>query len=257
MKINENISRLTVPFLDIFTTICTVRTPEGVLIFDTATTPEDVTEHLLPFLSAEGISLEEVRAVFISHSHGDHAGGLPTLLPLVPNAKVYSRSKKIGESFPERVVSPEDGDMIQGALQVVTIPGHSKDSAGLLDLRSGTLLSGDCLQLYGIFGSGFWGSNITLPTLHLQALEKLRSLPIRQIIAAHDYHPLGWRFDTPEKISAALDACRDALFRIRDLIAQNPTLDHEELAHLAGDGVAYPRLHTRVITALCRDFTSL
>ena len=219
----------------------------------TATTPEDITDRVLPFLREEGLDEEDVKAIFISHSHGDHAGGLATLLPLVPNAKIYARSKKLGEIYPHRIVVPEDGDVILGVLQVVTVPGHSRDSAALLDSRTMTLVSGDCLQLYGIYGSGAWGSNITLPLLHLQALEKLRALPLRQILTAHDYHPLGWRYDTPEKISDALDACRDSLFRIRDLIRQKPDLSDEELSLLAGDGSSYPRLHPRVIDAIRRE----
>ena len=123
----------------------------------------------------------------------------------------------------------------------------------LLDSRTMTLVSGDCLQLYGIFGSGAWGSNITLPLLHLQALEKLRAMPISRILAAHEYHPLGWHYDTPEKISAALDACRDSLFRIRGLIEQNPDLSDEALALLAGDGSSYPRIHPRVVDAIRRE----
>ena len=253
MQICENISRLTLPYKDIFTTVYTVRTPEGVLIFDTATTPEDITEGILPFLRSEGIDAEKVKAIFISHFHGDHAGGLPTLLPFLPNATIYARSKKLGETYPDRIIAPEDGDTILGVLQAVTVPGHSRDSSALLDTRTMTLISGDCLQLYGIFGSGAWGSNITLPRLHLQALEKLRAMPLRQIFAAHDYHPLGWYYDTPEAIRAALDACRDSLFRIRDLITQNAALSDEAIALLAENDGALPRIHPRVVDAIRRE----
>jgi hypothetical protein len=35
-QISEHIHRLTLPYKDIFTTVYTVRTPEGVLLFDAA-----------------------------------------------------------------------------------------------------------------------------------------------------------------------------------------------------------------------------
>ena len=146
------ISRLVLPFKDIFTTVFVVETEEGVLIFDTGTYPEDVTYRFLPFLEEKGIALSSVKSIFISHSHGDHAGGLATLAPQVPNATIYTRSKKLTEEFPEQARKPEDGDRILGVLQVVTITGHSRDSMGLLDTRTKTLLSGDSLQLYGIGG---------------------------------------------------------------------------------------------------------
>ena len=246
-------SRLTVPFKDIFTTIFTVETQEGVLIFDTGTYPEDITHRLLPFLAERNIRLDAVRAIFISHSHGDHAGGLATLAPLVPDARIYTRSKKLAEQFPAQSDQPEDGEVILGDLQVVTIPGQSKDSMGLLDLREETLLSGDCLQLYGIFGSGKWGSNITLPTLHFQALEKLASLPIRRIYAAHDYHPQGWCFEGEKAVAEAIENCRKPLYVIRDLIREHPDLSDEQLAELFRDGGNRPAIHNGVVTAVRKE----
>ena len=241
------ISRLVVPFRDIFTTIFTVETEEGVLIFDTGTYPEDMTDRLLPFLAEKNIALDSIRAVFISHSHGDHAGGLATLAPQVPNATIYTRSKKLAEEFPEQAKKPEDGDVILGVLRVVTIPGHSRDSMGLLDTRTKTLLSGDSLQLYGIYGSGAWGSNITLPVLHLQALEKLAALPIERIFAAHEYHPLGWCYEG-EGVADALENCRKPLFAIRDLIRHDPARSDEEIA--AEISRTLPRLNPRVVAAV-------
>ncbi len=244
------ISRLIVPFKDIFTTIFTVETEEGVLIFDTGTYPEDITRHLLPFLAEKKIPADAIRAVFISHSHGDHAGGLATLAPLVPNAVIYTRSEKLKEEFSPRVCKPEDGDTILGVLRVVTIPGHSGDSMGILDSRTGTLLSGDCLQLYGIFGSGAWGSNITLPTLHLQALEKLAALPIQRIFAAHDYHPMGWCYEG-EAIATALENCKKPLFAIRDLVRKDPGISDEDIA--AEISRTLPRLNPRVVAAVRKE----
>lgn len=244
------ISRLVVPFKDIFTTIFTVETEHGVLIFDTGTYPEDITGRLLPFLEEKGLALSSVKAVFISHSHGDHAGGLATLAPLVPQAGIYTRSKKLSEAFPDRCIHPEDGDLILDVLQVVTVPGHSRDSMGLLDTRTGTLLSGDSLQLYGIFGSGDWASNVNFPLLHLEALDKLAALPLERVFAAHDYHPLGWCYEGKNAVLDALDRCRAPLFLLRDLIRANPALSDEAIAALFCDGGKRPSLRPAVVTAV-------
>ena len=47
-KINENIYKINTPYKDIFTTVCTVKTPDGVLIFDAASYDEDVESYILP-----------------------------------------------------------------------------------------------------------------------------------------------------------------------------------------------------------------
>ena len=41
------------------------------------------------------------------------------------------------------------------------VTGHASDCAALYDRKTKTLISGDCLQLFGVFGSGAWGANIS------------------------------------------------------------------------------------------------
>jgi glyoxylase-like metal-dependent hydrolase (beta-lactamase superfamily II) len=247
-RINENICRLTIPYKDIFTTVYTVRTPAGVLLFDTASWDEDVENYLLPFLKEAGVAPEELKYIFVSHNHTDHAGGVKELMKVYPEATILSRSAKLLEKNSRyKGICHQEGDILLEVLQVVTIPGHSRDSMGLLDTRTKTLLSGDCLQLFGIYGSGAWGSNITLPTLHLQALEKLAALPIERIFAAHEYHPLGWRYEG-EGVADALENCRKPLFAIRDLIRHDPSRSDEEIA--AEISRTLPRLNPRVVAAV-------
>ena len=47
-----HIHRLEVPFLDIYTTVFLVETEEGIVVFDTATYPEDMDTYLVPALRA-------------------------------------------------------------------------------------------------------------------------------------------------------------------------------------------------------------
>ncbi len=247
-KINENIFRLTMPYKDIFTTVYTIKTGEGVLLFDCASFDEDIEEHIIPWLNELGI--ENVNSVFISHNHKDHVGGLSEFMKYFPNTAIISRCPHIKEKFQSfKVISPNDGDEIMGVLKAVTIPGHTEDSCAILDTRTQTLISGDCLQLYGIYGSGTWASNITLPEEHIKAVGKLRKLDVSEILTAHDYHPYGYHYIGKENISKALDACVDPLMDIQKLISDNPSMNDEEICTLYNSG-SLPTLAVKVVTAI-------
>ena len=45
-RINENIHRMTIPYKDIFTTVYTVESEEGAILFDAATFESDITDIL-------------------------------------------------------------------------------------------------------------------------------------------------------------------------------------------------------------------
>ncbi|MDR3254627.1 MAG: MBL fold metallo-hydrolase [Synergistaceae bacterium] len=62
-----------------------VRTPDGVLLFDAGFGRE-----LFKNLRSVGIGPDDIASLFITHSHGDHIGGLvKDAAPSFPNAKVY------------------------------------------------------------------------------------------------------------------------------------------------------------------------
>lgn len=62
---------------------------------------------------------------------------------------------------------PEDGEGIADVFRTGRISGHTADSMALLDMRTNTLISGDCLQLYGVFGATNWVCAINLSAEHL------------------------------------------------------------------------------------------
>lgn len=251
IKINDNIYRTAIPYKDIFTTVYVVKTPGGAVLFDAASFDEDVDSHIIPLLEQTGVAPEDLKYIFISHNHRDHAGGLPLLLPKYPNVCVVSRSemlpeKHAGYSF----LKPEDGDTLLDVLHVVTIPGHTIDSMALLDTRTGTLLTGDCLQLYGIYGSGPWGSNIGLPVEHIQAVEKVRGLPVEEILTAHDYHPCGYHYRGREQITRALDACVAPIMKVKELLLANPDAEDADIQKLYNDAEYLPNLNARLVSSV-------
>ena len=247
-SINNHIARLTLPYQDIYTTVYIIKTDEGTLLFDAASFDNDVPQYIAPALEELGVT--DLKYIFISHNHRDHAGALAPLTELFPAASIVSRCPKLKEKFAHHpVIVPEDGDRLLDVLQVVTIPGHTQDAAAILDTRTNTLISGDCLQLYGIFGSGKWAANITLIPEHLAALDKLRSMKIDRILTAHDYHPFGYSYDDSATIASALDACVAPLKKVKELIAQNPLATDEEIADLY-NCPALPTLGAHVVTAV-------
>ncbi|MDR1514125.1 MAG: MBL fold metallo-hydrolase [Synergistaceae bacterium] len=62
-----------------------VKTPDGVILIDTG-----LGQNLALNLKSVGLSPEDIDSVLITHSHGDHIGGLlKDGAPAFPNAKVY------------------------------------------------------------------------------------------------------------------------------------------------------------------------
>lgn len=244
-QITEHISCFKVPYKDIFVGIYILRTEKGAVLFDAAGCDADVDDYILPALQQLGV---EPTHIFISHHHTDHSGGLARVAALFPSAQIWSRSKTLKEQY-LNIHCHEDGEMLLDVLQVVTIPGHTADSTGLLDIRTNTLVSGDCLQLYGIFGSGYWYGNISIPIEHFAAIEKLRALPIETITTAHDYCPGGMTYVGRERVRLCLDSCVGALRRIVDIAKKNPQLDDQQLAQLCNDGT-YPKVSSRIVGIL-------
>ena len=88
MKMNENIHRITLPYKDIFTTVYTVKTDKGVLLFDAASYDTDLEQYIQPMLDELKITAEDLKYIFISHNHTDHAFGIDRLMAEYPDKRV-------------------------------------------------------------------------------------------------------------------------------------------------------------------------
>lgn len=247
-KENDNIYRITTPYKDIFTTIYLIKTRNGALLFDCGSYPSDVNEYVIPFLNECGVDELSIKYLFISHDHADHSGGLSVFYEKFPSTTVVSGKKALTDKYQNSIL-PSDGDVLLDVLKVVTIPGHTSDAMGIIDLRTNTLISGDCLQIYGLYGSGEWGSNITLIKQHFDALDKLEKMSIENILTAHDYHPNGYKYIGKDETYRAIKDCREALLGIASIIKSEPKISNAEITAKCNDR-GLPRISERVVAAL-------
>jgi len=199
-KVEEGIWRVIIPFEDITTTVYILEYDEGVAIIDSGKYPSDVDGYVMPACLKLGIDAERVRFILLTHTHSDHAGGLLRLCELFPLARVGF----ISELCASRYSKISDGEVLLGGLRVVLLPGHTADSTGYFDLRTGTLLSGDCLQLRGI---GKYRQGVKYPDLYKKSLGRLREMGIRRIVASHEYDPLGSVALGAAAVGEYLDEC--------------------------------------------------
>ena len=241
----KDIIRIKIPFSDIYTTVFIVKTESGSILFDTGTYPTDIDRYILPALEKAEVK-DALKYVFLSHMHGDHAGGLGRLLELYPDITVFSRSEELKEKFGyAKFVFPDDGQELTTGIAATAIPGHSPDAMALYDRRSKTLLTGDCLQLYGVYGSGDWGCNITDSKAHFDALDKLKLMEIDTLIASHDYYPLGYKAAGVE-VKEYIEACKVPVLEMKQFYADNSRLSAKEVARLYNDTKKVPRVSYKV-----------
>ena len=250
-KINDNLYYVTTSYKDIFTTVYLIKTNDGYFLFDSASFDADIDNTVKPMLDDLGVSADKLKYVFISHAHLDHMGGLKRLLELYPDVTVITKntdlsSKYIGYNF----IQPDEYERFLGVLEVVFIPGHSSCSQAIFDTRDNSLITGDCLQLYGIFGSGNWACNISLPKAHFEALDKLEAMPISAVYTAHNYHPLGQFYVGEENVKSAINACREPLQNIIKMINVFPDLSDEEIAKIYNKDGVLPKLGAHVVKNL-------
>ena len=111
-------------------------------------------------------------------------------------------------------------------------------------------MTGDCLQLYGIFGSEDWAANVNFPAAHVQALQALREIEIDEILSAHDYHPYNYRAVGKEAVENYIRACEEPLALMCRLIRENPEADDEAVRLLYNALGRIPTVRARVIGAV-------
>ena len=122
-----------------------IKTSDGAILIDTLHEPH--VDQLVRNIEAVGVKLPDIKYVFITHGHFDHAGGAAKLKPLLPNAKFvmtqigWDEAKKSAaarqglpgaRTMVAQDVVAKDGDVFKLGDETVTVyatPGHTLGTA--------------------------------------------------------------------------------------------------------------------------------
>ncbi|MEA5016289.1 MAG: MBL fold metallo-hydrolase [Candidatus Limiplasma sp.] len=228
-RIAPDVYRLRVPFPGCWTGVALVCGAQNVLV-DSGGSPETVDSCIVPALAKLGLAPQDIAYLALTHIHGDHVGGCARLKALAPGMKVAvfaqslerirdpkAYSRRIRERFPghgapvpqglegvEPGLLLQDGDRLL-TLRLVHTPGHDTDSCCYLEQRTGTLITGDSLQLNGTVSQGC--ALLMDAPGYGRTLRKLREMDIRNLLCGHPYLPLGDVALGPEAVREYLAAC--------------------------------------------------
>lgn len=162
------------------------------------------------YLKEQGL---RVGAYLITHHHGDHTGGLDTLLREHP-APVYgprAEAERIAQiSEPLAGGDRFNVDCLDSEFEVIDVPGHTLGHIAYF--TPGVLLAGDALFRAGC-GRVFEGSMAQMQ----QSLSKLRDLPeATEVYGGHEYTQKNLVFArTVEPNNAAIAAVAREIDRLR------------------------------------------
>lgn len=137
-----------------------------------------------PVLAAVGD--RPLRAVWCTHHHWDHVGGIPALKERIPGLEVVGsgHDRDRIEGLTDTV---EEGDTRDGA-RVLAIPGHTLGAIAFV--FPDVVFTGDTLFLAGC-GRLFEGT----PAMMVASLTKLRALPdATRVYGGHEYTENNLRF---------------------------------------------------------------
>lgn len=142
---------------------------------------------VINYLQQHNLSLD---AVFLTHHHFDHIGGVPDLLRFKPEVPIYGPADSRIIYVTHQVNDGERIDRLSWHFDILSIPGHTSSHISYYEPEMGWLFCGDTLFSGGC-GRVFDGS---LESLYA-SLQILKNLPdATKVYCAHEYTRQNLRF---------------------------------------------------------------
>lgn len=191
--------------------------PDGWTLIETG--PSTCRPTLLAAIARAGVAPTEVRRVFVTHIHLDHAGGLGALVDALPRARFYAHARGVRHLIdPTRLIEsarrawgpaadplwgpipPVPADRLEalsggehfevagGRLEVLATPGHASHHLSFLDTATRSLLTGDSA---GVRVEGLWRARPAIPPpdldleLLFQSVERMTAAEPRRLLYSH------------------------------------------------------------------------
>lgn len=248
-QIFSGIERLWVPFDVDKTSVFVLDDGDGgTILADCATTEYDVQNVILPALEKIGKRPERI---FVSHDHGDHSGGLPYLMEAFPTVQLLTGCQKLAEQYPERSRLLMDGERISSRWTALALPGHTPDAMGLLDSQTGTLLSFDGLQIFGV---AKWGMGVRNVSQYRKTLLRgAETQSIRNLITSHEYYDLGSIARGRDAVLAYFNRCREALEQVEQFVRESGITDAALLAEKYRREISAPPIGKWTFEAILKE----
>ncbi len=193
-KMKEGIYRVCIPFENIYTSAFILVDGQNAIILDSGSSDRDAERYIIP-----GVTELKVTPMYLisSHNHSDHCGGINALKKAYPNAKELSFEKH----------SIRDNQTFFKRYKALNLKGHSDDSLAIFDIKTNTLLSGDCLQMYGV---DKYRMGVADKGEYLKTIDRVSALRPVCIIASHEYEPLGSIVENKD-VEKFLQICVEAI----------------------------------------------
>lgn len=281
-NIVQDIKLLKTPFCGSWAGVVLVKGEQNILI-DSGANSETVDDCIVPALKAEGLTPDDLDIILCTHSHGDHVGG-HNRLRQISKAKIAAfgeyvdkirdplkYNKLIRAPFPEyspppsaslKGVEPDillkENDIVAGRLRMIHTPGHDTDCVTWFDEKTKTAISGDSLQANG---TELQGTGLYIDVeMYRSSVQKLLDTGVENVIAGHDYLPLGSVALGKDKAQWYLESCLNLIDSYQILIdefrrrgeTRLPDIAVDLIKHIGGRIPQFLFLPLFTVSAHCR-----